>query len=114
MPSYFCLNPNKKPKNRPWGGGGSDFIFLPAFLFLLAHAKFQNPTTTPSGILTTGMPRVEYLAKIVAFLSCSAGHTLFAQTKRNNYDMNNSKVPFDISNQQHVSRIYSVVQISHG
>ena len=41
------------------------------FCYLGAHAKFRNPTTTPSGILVTGVRREKKinLPKIVAYLS---------------------------------------------
>ena len=45
------------------------------------YAKFQNPTTTPSGILgTAARVRVRLIPKIVAYVSCSAGRMHFART----------------------------------
>ena len=52
--SIFFEKNLTKPKNRPQGargGGRGQIFFYPNFyyFFLGAHAKFQNPTTTPSG-----------------------------------------------------------------
>jgi hypothetical protein len=53
------------------------------FQDIYAHAKFKNPTTTHSGILVMVQRRRKkercLIPKIVAYLSCTAGCTHFAQ-----------------------------------
>ena len=60
-PKIFKKN-LKKPKNRPQGGQGVGvrILFFSQnfyYLFLGAHAKIWNPTTTPSGVLNNGMKK---------------------------------------------------------
>ena len=49
---HFSFFQKKPKKSTPWGAGGSlEFFFTPNLIFceLKPHAKFWNPTITPSG-----------------------------------------------------------------